>query len=100
MSKTTVALSTVVAQSPELVSTRIEGQTALLSIPNGAYYNMDPVGSRVWQLIAQPSAVATVVDQLLTEYSVARPVCEAQVLSFLQRLADASLVQVSDAPAR
>jgi hypothetical protein len=94
MSKTTVALTTVIAQSPELVSTNIEGQTALLSIHNGAYYGMDRVGSRVWALIEQPRAVSAVVDQLLKEFAVERPTCEQHVLTFLQKLADADLLVV------
>ena len=94
MSKTTVALTTVVAQSPELVSTNIEGQTALLSILNGTYYGMDRVGSRVWELIEQPRAVAAVVDQLLLEFAVERATCEQHVLTFLQKLADADLLAV------
>lgn len=95
-----ILLSSVITQSPELVSAQVEGETALMSILNGAYYGMDPVGSRIWALIEQPRTVAAVVDQLLTEFSVARPTCEQHVLAFIQRLADASLVQLSDAPAR
>ena len=94
MPKVTVALTTVVTQSPELVSTNIEGQTALLSIINGAYYGMDRVGSRVWELIEQPRAVAAVVDQLLLEFAVERATCEQHVLTFLQKLADADLLAV------
>ncbi len=74
--------------------TRLEGQTALMSIINGAYYGMDHVGSRVWELIEQPRAVSGVVDQLLTESAVARPNCEQHVLGFLQKLADADLLAV------
>ena len=100
MSKTTVALTTVVAQSPELVSTNIEGQTALLSILNGTYYGMDRVGSRVWALIERPRAVSAVVDQLLQEFAVERATCEQHVLDFLQKLADADLLLVTNGPAR
>ena len=100
MPKTTVALSTVVAQSPDLVSTSIESQTALMSIVNGAYYGMDRVGSRVWALIEQPRAVSAVVDQLLQEFTVERATCEQHVLTLLQKLAEADLLQVTDGPAR
>lgn len=100
MTKTQISLASVVTQSPELVSTSLEGQTALMSILNGAYYGMDRVGSRVWELIEQPRAVSAVVDQLLTEFEVARPTCEQHVLGFLQKLADADLLQVTDGPAR
>ena len=91
-----IALNQVVGQSPELVSTTIEGQVALISIENGAYYGLDPIGSRIWALIEPPRSGAAVVDQLLQEYSVERAVCEQQVLSFLQKLAETNLVRVPD----
>ncbi|MEN9573669.1 MAG: hypothetical protein RL514_1524 [Verrucomicrobiota bacterium] len=100
MANQTLQLSSTVSQSPELVSAKVEGETALMSILNGAYYGMDRTGSRIWALIERPRAVSAVVDQLLTEFSVARPTCEQHVLAFIQRLVDANLVQLSDAPAR
>jgi hypothetical protein len=94
MPKPVITLTSVVAQSPELVSTRLEDQTALMSVTNGAYYGLDPVGSRVWELLGQSRTVSAVVDQLLTEFEVARPTCEQHVLGFLQKLADADLLTV------
>ena len=94
MTKTALNLHSVVGQSSDLVATTIEDQTALLSISNGAYYGMDKIGSRVWELIVQPRAVSAVVDQLLTEFEVDRPTCEQHVLAFLQKLADADLLSV------
>lgn len=97
---TVIQLTSTVVQAPDLVGTSIEGQTALMSINSGAYYGMDPVGSRIWELLAQPRTVAAVVEQLLAEFAVDRPTCEAHVRAFLQKLADARLLQVNDAPAR
>lgn len=72
---------------------------ALLSIKNGAYYGMDPVGSRVWELIAQPVRTSAVCETLLGEFNVEKSVCERQVLTFLQQLADADLLEAGDASA-
>lgn len=96
----TISLSSVVTQSPDQVSTSIADQTALMSIINGSYYSMDRVGSRIWALIEQPRVVSAVVDQLLTEFAAGRPTCEQHVLAFLQRLADANLLRVTDATPR
>lgn len=73
---------------------------ALMSIRNGAYYGMDPVGSRVWELIAQSVRVSDVCESLLGEFEVDRATCERQVLSFLQQLADADLLDKGSAKAQ
>lgn len=92
MSKPVIHASTVVSQSQDLVSTNVSDQVALMSIANGAYYGMDKIGSRIWELIVEPRPVSGVVDQLLGEFEVERPTCEQQVLAFLQQLSDADLL--------
>jgi Coenzyme PQQ synthesis protein D (PqqD) len=99
MSRQKITLQSTVARTPEFVGSRIEDKTALLSIKNGAYYCMDPVGSRVWELIAQPVRTSSVCETLLGEFNVEKGVCERQVLTFLQQLADADLLEAGDGPA-
>jgi hypothetical protein len=98
MPKQTVTLETVVTQSPELVGSTVGGQVALMSIANGAYYGLDPVASRIWELIVKPLSGATLCEQLLLEYKVSRSECEGQVLGFLQKLADANLLRIIHEP--
>ena len=96
MPKPTISIETRVAQSPELVGSSVGGQVALLSIHNGAYYGLDPVGSRIWELLARPQPVAELCDQILAEYQVGRPECEKQILLFLQKLSEVDLLRVLD----
>jgi len=95
MPKSILTLESVVTQSPDLVGSSIESQTALMSVQNGAYYGLDAVGSRIWALIEAPRCVAAICDSLMAEYQVERTQCEKQALNFLQKLADADLLKIS-----
>lgn len=85
----------MVAQSSGLISSSVSGQTALMSVANGAYYGLDPVGSRIWELIAEPRTVGSVCERLLAEFEVDPAKCETQVLTFLQQLSNDGLLCVS-----
>ena len=76
----------------------MDRQVALMSLQNGAYYGLDPVGSRIWELIARPQSIARVCAQLQQEYEITAPQCEPQVLGFLVKLAEADLVRVVTEP--
>ncbi len=95
MSNTVVNLNSQVARSSDLISSSVSGQTALMSVASGSYYGLDPVGSRIWELIAEPCRVRSVCAQLLAEFVVDQAQCETQVLAFLQRLANDGLLCVS-----
>jgi hypothetical protein len=90
--------NTIVAQTKELVSSDLDGETVLLSIETGKYYNMDPIGSRIWELIKEPISVSQLIDILLGEFKVDREQCEAEVLAFLNKLAGDHLIRAANEP--
>ena len=98
--KNIISMNNVVAQSEELVSSDLDGETVLMSIEKGKYYGMDAIGSRIWMLIEQPILVSELCDTLLKEFDVVREQCEQDVLAFLNQLARDNLAKVIDAAAK
>ena len=92
--KKPIGPDTVVAQIEELVSSDLDGETVMMSVKNGKYYGMDPIGSRIWALIKQPSTVSVLCDILLREFNVDRERCEKDVLIFLNKLAEDNLIRI------
>lgn len=86
--------TSLVVRSPEQVSGDIDGKVVLLSIENGEYYNINGVGSRIWELLEKPMTVTALIDQLLAEFEVDRATCEQEVAAFLQQLRKDKLLQV------
>jgi hypothetical protein len=88
--------STIVARVAGLCAGELDGEAVLMSVDQGRYYGMDPIGTRIWSLIETPLAVSDVCDQLRKEYKVTPEECERDVLVFLNELADANLLSVID----
>jgi len=86
---------TTIVRSPDQVSGDLDGKIVLLSIENGEYYNMNEVGSRIWALLEQPTTVAALIDQLLTEFEVERATCETEALAFLEQLRKDKLLKIA-----
>jgi len=89
--------ATVVVRSTDQVSGELDGKVVLLSIQNGEYYNMNEVGSRIWELLEKPTSVAGLVDRLLVEFEVERTVCEQEVGAFLAKLQQDGLLVIAPA---
>ena len=97
--KNMIGLDTVVTRSEELISSDLDGETALMSVQSGKYYSLDEIGSRIWTLIERPRSVSELCDILLNEFNVDREQCAQDVLAFLNQLAKDNLVRVMDATA-
>jgi len=79
--------------SPEVLSSRIEEEVVLMSLEAGFYFSLDPVGSRIWELLEkQPATINELVDKLIDEYDVDRQMCLNDVRSFIDTMISKRLV--------
>jgi hypothetical protein len=91
-----ITMQSVIAVAPEQVSCDLAGEAAILNLKTGVYYGLNPVGSRVWELVQQPRSVGEVRDVLLQEYDVDAAQCEADLMKLLQDLSDNKLIEVKE----
>jgi hypothetical protein len=94
----TIIGNTVVVAIQDQVSCDLGGEEVILSLKNGVYYGLNPVGTRVWSLIQQPKRVDEVRDALLEQYDVEPERCERDLLALLSELAAEGLVEVKGEP--
>ena len=91
-----ISLDSIVSVAADQVSCELEGEAAILNLNSGAYHGLDPVGAKVWNLIASPKPVRQVVDAMIVEYDVDRARCERDLLSLLAQLDARGLIQIAD----
>lgn len=90
-----ISLGATVVADPDQVSADLEDEAVVLSLRNGVYYGLNPVGTRIWELLQQPRRVSEIRNVILEEYEVGEEQCESDLLSLLQQLSAEGLVRVS-----
>ena len=78
--------------SDEVLSQEVNGETVLLDLEGEAYFGLNEVGTRIWQLLQTESAIEDILNTLSAEYDVSRLQLECDVGALLDKLADAGLV--------
>lgn len=89
-----LTLQSVVAASPDQVSSDLAGETVLLSLTSAQYHGFAGVGARIWALLGSPVSVADICKAIVAEYAVDAATCERDVLAFLQQCIERGLVEV------
>lgn len=98
-SRVAIGRSTVVVRSVEPVDAEVDGAVVMMSLRRGNYYGLDGVGSRIWQLLAEPIDVGSLCDALRREFNVEADECERDVVDFLETLEREGLVEIRDGQA-
>ncbi len=86
----------IVSASTDQVSGVLNGETILLSSSTNLYYGLDPVGSRIWELIQQPKRLSAICEQMALDFDVDRAACEPDVRELIHKLVHEGLVNVED----
>lgn len=90
--------ATVHANRQDLVETSLEGETVVLHTGKSLIYGLNTVGSRVWQMIAEPTSVPEICAVLCREFEVDPAECDQQVRSLLEHMLAEGLLAVEDTP--
>jgi hypothetical protein len=89
-----LSIDSRVTCSPDLVAANMDGETVMMSLERGAYFGLGGIGSRVWELLAEPQSLRQLTQVLCDEYEVDPAVCEADVQRFAQALMQNGLINV------
>lgn len=94
MSMTRLALDTVVARSSAPVTAPVDDEMVLLVPRQSRYLAFDAVGRHIWELLEEPQSVEQLCGTLQTQFDVTPETCAADVLAFLEQLADSDLLEI------
>ena len=82
----------ILSRSPKAAWRVIEGEAVILSLDTKAFRGLNPVGSRVWELIDGRRSVDEIVEVIVREFDVTPERAGADVQTFVRDLLDKELV--------
>ena len=82
-----------IVASPDLLTTRVDGEVLAMSVDRGACYGLDPIGLRIWELVETPITVGDLIARLTREYDVDDAVCRSDVCALLSSMASEGMIR-------
>lgn len=73
----------------------VADEAVLLDTQAGLYFGLDPVGARIWSLLAAGHSATEICDRLEADFDVSRERLEADVRRFIADLAAQRLIQAA-----
>lgn len=84
---------TIYQVTDQQVSTSVSGETVILNFGSGIYYNLDEVGTYVWDFLQKtPSTLGELVGKVCTEFDVTPTQCEEDLNLLLKDLINEKLI--------
>ena len=94
MTETQITLDTILDVPESIYSREIQDEMILLDTEGGTYFGLDPVGTRMWQLICEHGALRTVYDLILEEYDVSPDLLETDLIDLAGKFVEKGLAAI------
>ena len=82
-------------RSDDVLFQVVGGEAVLLDLRREQYFGLNPVGTRIWQLLADDAPLQSVFETICNEYAVAPESARQDLIELIEQLAAADLVQVA-----
>jgi hypothetical protein len=74
------------------ISGRLHDELVMMNIEQGKYFSLNPVATRIWDLLENPLSLEELVQPLLDEYDVDESQCREDVQNYLEEMKKLGLI--------
>ena len=85
-------LETSLSVPPQVMSRLVGDETVLLDLASGAYFGLDGVGKRIWEVISDGNSLTQTVAAVTEEFDVDEAQALEDVIEFTNTLLDRGLL--------
>ena len=91
-----LSLTTTIKITKEAVHCSVEEEVVILSLNNGVYYGLNPVGAFIWNLIQKPKTLEEVRNAIIKEYDVDEEECMEDLNELIGELLKKNLIEAKN----
>ena len=76
----------------DTISGKLHDEQVMLDIEKGKYFSLNPVATKIWELLEQPMDLKDLCSKLMEEYDVDAEKCMAETSEYLEEMAKLGLI--------
>ena len=76
----------------DTISGRLQDELVMMDIQKGKYFSLNPVATRIWELLEKPLTLDDLCSLLMEEYEVGADQCRTEVQEYLDEMEQMGMV--------
>jgi hypothetical protein len=82
----------VYKKNNESISSKLLDEQVILDIEKGKYFSLNPVATKIWDILEQPLTIDTLCDKLIEEYNIEVEKCRTETTAYIQEMMKLGLI--------
>ena len=72
----------------------VNDEILMMSIEDGKYYGLNPVGSEIWKLIEEPKTIEEIIPALMEIFDIDEESCRKESLDFIESMIKNNIITI------
>lgn len=89
-----ISLDSAIRIHEDVVFRELDGEAVILQLQSGVYFGLDPVGTRLWQMLEVHGNLRRTAEEAMKEFDTTQEVIERDLLSLAAELEARQLVTI------
>lgn len=85
---------TIIIRSPDALTTKVDGELVMMDVDSGRYFNLDSIGTVIWERLAAPIRFEDLCRDIHLRYSAPLETIGVDVSALLSQMLDHKLVRI------
>ncbi|MCC6129444.1 MAG: PqqD family protein [Acidobacteria bacterium] len=81
-------------KSPDVLFRNLSGEAVLLNLATGNYFGLDPVGTRIWEILETRERLQDVIEAIVQEFDVDEATARRDLFALVSELEAKGLIHV------
>jgi len=87
-------LSVTLQRNVNLIFNELDGEVVMMNLEKGEYYGLNPVASRIWELLADAMTLENLLNKLVEEFEVNFEQCQADTEGFIVDMIEKKMIEI------
>ena len=71
----------IAKDTSQVIDRIVDGEALVIHLQSGEYFSLNPVGTRIWELLSGEQTLGQIADVLVQEYDVTREQAQADIIT-------------------
>lgn len=80
----------------QILDGELDNNVVMMHPYKGSYFGLNPVGKRIWQIIAEPKDLEEIIEKLVAEFDITHEQCISEVTQFLEKAHQLDIIKVDE----
>ena len=86
----------IISRDENPLANELDGEVIMMDPEDGNYYNLNRVGSVIWDFLEKPATLDDIVKKILSKFDTTEEACRKDAVDYIEKMHEYGLMKIEE----